>query len=277
MYTKEVFFNRCHIKETVVPYFNKMTKKMDKKHYESARLWVKHKSQIQVFFDLTHVPGGSRVIPHPMGPKYENLLNSWARRGAVPVPNGDCSLFYEWLEMLMPDKGTRDWFLDTLAYKYQYPEIKPGICIQLPGEMGTGKSLLCELLCKALFGDDKEGGSFVQLDGQQKNQLTEKYNAHLSGSDVIQVDEMSPFRCAKNMYETMKSIITDTKLMVRRMREDLTPESSHMLWIIYDQPQIRHRNRRSQRPSARYYQVRGRVFAPCRQAQVFYGLRETNG
>jgi hypothetical protein len=229
LYTKEEFFNRCIDKQTVVQYPDIMTKRIVKK---TTRLWIKDRSRVQSYFDLTHVPGGSRVIPHPMGPKLENLLNNWTRRGAVPVPNGDCSLFYEWLEMLMPDKATREWFLDTLAYKYHNPDKKPGVCIQLPGVSGTGKTLLSETLCKALFGCDDEGGTFVQLDGTRKNQLVEKFNAHLSGSDVILVDELSHGMCPKNIYETMKSIITDKKMMVRRMREDLTPESSRMLWIL---------------------------------------------
>ena len=233
LYTKEQFFSRCVTKKTVVQYVDKMTKNVNKTTYESARLWIKDMTQIEVYFDMTYVPGGSRVIPHPMGPTNENLLNDWMRRGSVPVPNGDCSLFYEWLEMLMPDEATRDWFLNTLAYKYHNPDKKPGVCIQLPGVSGAGKTLLSETLCKALFGSDDAGGTFVQLDGTKSNQLVEKkYNAHISGSDVILVDELSPVSCAKNMYKTMKSIITDKKMMVRRMREDLTPVSSRMLWIL---------------------------------------------
>jgi len=130
------------------------------------------------------------------------------------------------LQLLGPLLGS------PLAYKYHFPDRKPCVCVQLPGVSGTGKTLLSETLCKALFGSDDEGGTFVHLDGTRSYQLVEKFNAHLSGSDVILVDELSPGMCPKNIYETMKSIITDKKMMVRRMREDLTPESSRMLWIL---------------------------------------------
>ena len=92
--------------------------------------------------------------------------------------------------------------------------------------------MLCEILCNALFGSDDEGGTFVQLDGTKKEQLLEKFNAHLSRTDVILVDELSKDVTPKDIYEKMKKSITDEKLMVRRMREAYTPEKSHMLWIL---------------------------------------------
>jgi len=118
------------------------------------------------------------------------------------------------------------------AYKYHNPDKKPRVCVQLPGTQGTGKSLLCEILCNALFGSDDDGGTFVQLDGTKKEQLLEKYNAHLSRTDVILVDELSKEVTPKNIYEMMKKSITDEKIMIRRMREAYAPERSHMLWIL---------------------------------------------
>ena len=122
--------------------------------------------------------------------------------------------------------------MDTVAYKYHNPDKKPGVCVQLPGTQGTGKSLLCEILCNALFGSDDDGGTFVQIDGTKKEQLLEKFNAHLSRTDVILVDELSKEVTPKNIYEMMKKSITDEKIMIRRMREAYAPERSHMLWIL---------------------------------------------
>jgi len=86
MYTKEMLFKRYITKKTVVYYIDTMTQKVVKKSYESARLWYKDKSKsFRVYYDLTHVPGGSRVIPHPCGPKYENLLNDWTRQSTEAV------------------------------------------------------------------------------------------------------------------------------------------------------------------------------------------------
>jgi hypothetical protein len=75
LYTKEEFINRCIDKETVVQYYDKTKKKTVTRKHESAQLWINDRSQVQSYYDLTHVPGGSRVIPHPKGSKYENLLN----------------------------------------------------------------------------------------------------------------------------------------------------------------------------------------------------------
>ena len=83
LYTKEMLFKRYITKKSVVYYIDKMTQKVVKKSYESARLWYKDKSW-QSYYDLTHVPGGSRVIPFTRGFKGfpgENLLNDWTRMG----------------------------------------------------------------------------------------------------------------------------------------------------------------------------------------------------
>ena len=98
-YTKEKLFKRYITKKTVVQYIDKMTKKIVKKRYESARLWFKDKS-FQVYFDLAHEPGKSRVIPHPVSKrpggghdKFPNyLLNDCSHMPAPPSRPGCTSM-----------------------------------------------------------------------------------------------------------------------------------------------------------------------------------------
>jgi len=71
LYTKEEFLNRCICKETVVQYIDKKTKKIVKHRYESARLWIKDKSQIQVYSNVSHVPGGT--LDQSNGPFFQTL------------------------------------------------------------------------------------------------------------------------------------------------------------------------------------------------------------
>ena len=232
-YNELEFINRNKMERTVVRHYDDAKKKTVTKKYESARLWIKnHEEDIKTFYDLTYSPGGNRVLPHPKGPKYGHLLNTWKRSGSIPVPNGDCSLFHEWLEMLMPDGPTREWFLDTLAYKYHNPDKKPEVCVQLCGTQGTGKSYLCETLCEALFGKQEDGGTFVQLDGGKKDQFTGKFNANLSRCDVVLIDELSHDKGMRSVYEEMKKYITDGTVMKRQMFKDYQSEKSYMLWIM---------------------------------------------
>lgn len=120
LYTKKQFFNRCVIKETIVQYVDKWTKKMVKKSYESARLWIKDKSQIEVFFDLSHVPGGDRVIPHPLGSTYENLLNVHEREKAFkelierdPERSQGSDMFFQRLKSEVHEKTFTETFLKS--------------------------------------------------------------------------------------------------------------------------------------------------------------------
>lgn len=76
-YTKLQFIAFCADKQTAVQCVDKWTRKVVTKKYDSASLWIKDRSQVQTYYDLTNVPGGHRVIPHPSGPKHLNLLNVW--------------------------------------------------------------------------------------------------------------------------------------------------------------------------------------------------------
>lgn len=233
-YNELEFINRNKMERTVVRRYDEAKKKTVTKKYESARLWIKnHDEDIKTFYDLTYVPGGSRVLPHPEGPEFGDLLNTWKRCGADPVPNGDCSLFYEWFEMLIPDEETREWILDTMAYKYHNPAKKPGVCVQLLAKaQGIGKTFVFETMCEALFGRDSKGGTFVQLDGTKKDQFVGKFNAHLSRCDAVLIDELSQENGMGSVYEQMKKLITDEAVMTRGMFKDYVPESSYMLWIM---------------------------------------------
>jgi hypothetical protein len=55
LYTKEEFINRCIDKETVVQYYDKTKKKTVTRKHESVRLWIKDRSRVQSYYDLTHV------------------------------------------------------------------------------------------------------------------------------------------------------------------------------------------------------------------------------
>lgn len=80
--------------------------------------------------------------------KYLNSYNP-PQHGAV---GGDCTIFFRFLETLIPNAVERKWYLQSLAHKFQHPEVRgPAIVMVAHRTYGTGRGTLAKLIGR-LFG-----------------------------------------------------------------------------------------------------------------------------
>lgn len=80
--------------------------------------------------------------------KYLNSYNP-PQHDAV---GGDCTIFFRFLETLIPNAVERKWYLQSLAHKFQHPEVRgPAIVMVAHRTYGTGRGTLAKLIGR-LFG-----------------------------------------------------------------------------------------------------------------------------
>lgn len=176
-------------------------------------VWLNSKNHIEI--------AGVRLRPDMPRPIYEEggelFVNSY--RPPVHVGDSDTSVFWAFLERLLPIEEERAWFTDWMTCKFQHPEIPGPAVIMVTRTQGTGRGLLFEILA-ALFGDQYVSGiTFDDLTGKT---YQSQYNEWQSNSLIITVDEThspedSTYRGRKAAYEHLKQLVDPraTKRMIR--------------------------------------------------------------
>ncbi|RWO89558.1 primase-helicase family protein [Mesorhizobium sp.] len=116
--------------------------------------------------------------------KYLNSYNPPAHDG----PCGDCSIFFDFLTSLIPNMVERKWYLQSLAHKFQHPEVRgPAIVMVAHKTYGTGRGTLAKLLGR-LFGKQYvrtvDAGTFMGTTSQSQ------YTDWLVGTLFVFVNEL---------------------------------------------------------------------------------------
>ena len=93
-------------------------------------------------------PPGGKLCPNDV----LNLWTGWRVENTPYDPNADFSLVLNHLNELIEDKAMREYYLNWLAHKVQFPGTKIGTCIVLYGLSGAGKSIIAESIFEAFLG-----------------------------------------------------------------------------------------------------------------------------
>lgn len=120
---------------------------------------------------------------------------------------GDPSPFLRHVAMMLPDERDQQILLSYLAACVQHKGIKFMWCPVLQGMPGNGKSLLGNFVRYAL-GDD-----FVHA--PPSKDISDKFNDWLYEKLFIQVDEVRVDRGQPEVMDTIKPMITDTRLQIQ--------------------------------------------------------------
>lgn len=183
---------------------------------------------------------GTRMRPDKPRPTFEENGRLYVNCYDPPLhlsEGGDAGTGMEFFEHLIPEPVERNWFLDWLSFKLQYPHIPgPAVVFVAHQTFGTGRGTLGVLLGK-LFGE-----AYVQ--SVPFNTFTGKtyqsqYNEWLADSLIVTVNESSEdtdgsaFRTKRNTYEHLKEIVeirpTTRLIFVKRERNFRAPSSTSFI------------------------------------------------
>jgi hypothetical protein len=189
--------------------------------------WLTHRQRRQ-YAKVVFAPP-PRVVP-------EGTYNLWTGFAAEPSsdPSGrGCAMYIEHIHQVIcgENRDHTDWVLDFLADIVQRPGQLIGKTLAVRGRQGTGKSAFVESFGR-LF-----GRHFIAL--SQREQITGKFNAHLSGKVVVFADE-ALWGGAKQDVGAFKRLVTQTDLAVERKGIDISnePNCAHLFiasnekWIV---------------------------------------------
>jgi len=138
-------------------------------------------------------------------------FNLFRGYGCQPVPpadrNNPCPIIMELFSEVYcrDDQELLDFFLDCLAYKFQNPGVKLGICIILRGGMGTGKSSFIAILRKICGAHVMETSSIDRLTG--------RFNSHIVDKMFLALNEAF-FAGNHKDAAIIKSFITEPRMVL---------------------------------------------------------------
>lgn len=99
---------------------------------------------------------GMRMRPDRECPVFEEHGENWVNTYRAPnlgvTDGGSADIGITFMEQLVPDKRERTWFMQWLAFKWQYPHVPGPSIVMVARDFGTGRGTFGALL-KLLFGD----------------------------------------------------------------------------------------------------------------------------
>ena len=107
------------------------------------------------------------------------------------------------------------YILTWMADMFQNPQKKKGIAILLQSQMGLGKGIFTRMFVEHLIGENYS----TRLDGLMN--LTSQFNSVVSNKLLISIDEIGYEEGRGASIDKLNSMITDNKIGVREMRENL--------------------------------------------------------
>jgi Family of unknown function (DUF5906) len=170
-------------------------------------IWLRHPKRRE-FGTITFAP--PPIVPNPKD------LNLW--RGFTIEPKaGDCSkLLWHAKHIICSDVDEHyEYLLDLLALGVQRPGDRSEVSTVLRGGQGAGKGIFIRAYGEIF------GRHFIHLD--KPEQLTGKFNAHLSGAVVVFADEAF-FAGDPTMDGPLKRLITEPTIQVERKGIDQVSE-----------------------------------------------------
>jgi Bifunctional DNA primase/polymerase, N-terminal/Family of unknown function (DUF5906) len=184
---------------------------------------------LPTFLNTEHVQVFQGVDCDPTDTLPPHTLNTWRGLAIEPAP-GDCpKLKAHILKSICAGNEVHNRvFLDFIAHMFQRPEEKPGFAPVLAGERGTGKSPVCDLLCR-IIGDEHS----VKI--SQRNQVVGQFNKQLASKLFAQLEEVT-FGADKVAEGPLKDLITSNRIMIERKGIDAYEERSFARFIILANP-----------------------------------------
>jgi hypothetical protein len=167
-----------------------------------SRAWLAHPSRRQYL----------RVVFDPRDTNTAHY-NFWRGFACEPDPSKSCELFLAHVRdnICAGNEAHYKWVIGFLAHMVQRPWEKPGVCLVLRGQEGTGKGFFANVvgrLCPQHF-----------CVVSQAVHLTGRFNAHLARALLVFVDEA--FWAGDKAGEgALKHLVTDEQLMIEGKHRD---------------------------------------------------------
>ena len=165
------------------------------------------------------------IVFEPKETKETDFYNLFRGFAYQPI-KGDWSLFKDHIRenICNNDMFYYDWLMAWLARIVQDPGgKKPGTCVVLRGERGTGKGVFVEIFGKIF------GHHFLQV--TNSGQITGRFNSHLKDCILLFIDE-AWFAGSKSTEGVFKGLITSDRHMVELKGKDAFMVSNHVNCII---------------------------------------------
>lgn len=147
------------------------------------------------YFDPRDPPGHTRTDEQG-----RTALNTYIalelRRAA-----GDASPFTDHVRKILPNGNDADILIAYLAACVQHPGVKAAWAPLLQGVEGNGKSLLVEIMARAIGRCYTHQARADHIDG--------RFNAHLYGKLFVAFNEVKVTQDKQSVWETLKSYVTD--------------------------------------------------------------------
>ena len=165
------------------------------------------------------------IIFEPKETKETDFYNLFRGFAYQPI-KGDWSLFKTHINKNICDNdfSYSAWLMSWLARIVQDPGgKKPGTCVVLRGERGTGKGVFVEIFGKIF------GHHFLQV--TNSGQITGRFNSHLKDCLLLFIDE-AWFAGNKSTEGVFKGLITSDRHMVELKGKDAFMVSNHVNCIV---------------------------------------------
>lgn len=153
----------------------------------------------------------------------EGFLNLWTGPSTTPR-KGNWSLIRQFLLDVVcdGDEASLDYLLGYIAHALQYPEIKPGVEIELLGGQGSGKGTFGRLIHEVW------GPSYLQV--HDIKAVTGNFNASLEQTLWVFMDE-ALFTGDRKSTDALKSLVTEPLIHVNQKHQPARQMRSYHRFI----------------------------------------------
>lgn len=160
--------------EALRAFFENQKLRIGKKRVNPVDIW-KGSSYRRSYTGVTFAPGRDTSLGGKM--------NLWCGWNVRPDPTGDWSkLAWHIVHIVCSgDKAAAHWLISWFAQIVQEPNRKPGTAVAVRGVKGAGKSIVGDSFRRLC--------PFNSLGISQPDQLTGKFNAHMTGKLFLQAEE----------------------------------------------------------------------------------------
>jgi len=173
---------------------------------------------VRHFAGYTYQPGQPRFCcrPNAYGDDTQYINNFYFPPHDETLKDYDrIDIFNRLVEHLFPEKAERDWFVQWLARLIQNPSVRSFVTpINITPITGTGRGILFDILRLVVGGHNTHDVSKDDIDG--------KFNGFMDKCLIAVVQEIKAATGDRKfqMWERMKSILADTVVNIRAMRQD---------------------------------------------------------
>jgi hypothetical protein len=158
--------------------------------------------------------------------------NLWTGWGVAPA-QGDWSIIHDLILNVIAagDCDKANYILDWAAHMVQRPWAKPGVALVFRGRKGTGKTLLTQILARAV------GGSNTIITASAKR-LFQQFNWHLADKLLI-IAEEAFFAGNHELNDQLKHLLTGDEIEVEQKHgQRISIKSMHRMIMTSNHEQV---------------------------------------